>query len=183
MTIKYEPVFGDHSLFDNAPEDAEMVTDARTFYKFTDTKIFFYTDIGALNEWEVVRDLGARPAAQRRVIKTPTWTRADKEAGLLPPVGVKARNPNNFNLEGRIAAVNRCECCFVYDDGSMELLKTDDISPIETPEEKAKRLENEFVSSLLSEDRRGALSMIHAGYTHGVIDAYRRIKAEGFKND
>lgn len=153
MPIKYERVFGDQSLFDNAPEDAEFACAQGQWYKTFLGKLYRLTPI----QWKEVCMFQHTPNAMRRVIKTPTWTLADQEAGVLPPVGVKARNPNNFYLEGRIAAVNRCECCFVYDDGSMELLKIDDISPIETPEEKSARLKDEWCET------------VYALYEHGSI--------------
>ena len=78
-------------------------------------------------------------------IKTPTWTVADQKAGKLPEVGAKCRQGHkeetviavteNFVvtecLDGAVCTTRKCEFMASY-------------NPIETPEERAQRLEDEF---------------------------------------
>ena len=89
MEIKYEPVFGPQELFDGAPDDAEMAYETanhvRGYYKKCNSLKFFSNGkwVRVLNEKAMIIH------AMRRIIKVPTWTKADQLAGKLPEVGAK----------------------------------------------------------------------------------------------
>ena len=70
MEVKYEPIFGDQSLFYGAPEDAVSVRYGKSEYIFDSEEIKATT--GQLRDVPVV--------AMRRIIKVPTWTKADQLA-------------------------------------------------------------------------------------------------------
>ena len=157
--IRYEPVFGDQSLFDGAPEDAEFAgwfCQEIRWYMILDGKILF-SDGGT---WCTSDNpyLSADIAAMRRIIKEPKrWTAEDQKAGRLPEVGCKCRQGNkeetviavteNFVvtecLDGAVCTTRKCEFMASY-------------NPIETPEEKAARLREEWCSKAL--DSAGILS-------------------------
>ena len=81
--IKYEAVFGDQSLFDNAPLGTELVGHSGGFYKNSpDGHIYCGGCTFTTDEY---RNIGF--IAARRIIRTPTWTVADWKAGKLPEVG------------------------------------------------------------------------------------------------
>ena len=136
MEIKYEAVFGPQELFDNEfePNAIAVIFIDRT------------NKLHATSEAEIDRQLqrtGSYIVAMRRIIRTPTWTVADQKAGKLPEVGSK------FLFRGE-------ELCCHYVDGNGEIWANNikgevvtpwlrEITPIESPEEKAARLRDEWV--------------------------------------
>ena len=88
-------------------------------------------------------------------IKTPVWTVADQQAGRLPEVGCRVSFCHKLNTNWRAGEIK-------YIDDQVAVIKTDDIDrpfvyevdrvefkPIESPEEKAKRLREEWCESAL----------------------------------
>ena len=145
MEIKYEAVFGDQSLFDDAPEDcfcvAKNVYDDCVFYREVDRCLFWF-DCG---RWKPLRFMSCTPIAMRRIIRTPTWTVADQKAGRLPDVGAF------YDAEGcRVkhlgvgAAGYEDIFHFEYPSGACGCSNKIFIKPIETPEEMEARLRSEW---------------------------------------
>ena len=142
--MKYEPIFGDQSLFDGAPEDADAVfkspmRDSRcAYYRLSHGhERYIYTD------WVGVPAVDSQTFnAMRRVIAEPKrWTVADQKAGRLPEVGAKVDGGkvvfvNGFNV------VTELKRGAVIVSSSKTFLNT--FKPIESPEEKAARLCNEW---------------------------------------
>ena len=166
MEIKYEAVFGDQSLFDSAEPDVFLVeTDGvyKTFHKETTGKVSIWTRRGC--------DL-----AMRRIIRTPTWTVADQQAGRLPDVGCRVFDEKNEN-EVIVKAINTRQVCLESPDGFIYLLPPDDIQPIESPEEKAARLEDEFSADIgLPKDLERIEERL--AYKRGLRDAYRKLSGD-----
>ena len=161
--MKYEPVFGDQSLFDGAPEDAEYVA-----IDGTRNQLIFYKDMAVGDHYSFfdrnsshwsIND--GRPCysinSMRRIIQEPKrWTVEDKKAGRLPEVGAEVQ----FNFYQ--SAVVR-QGIIKYIDEQVALIQTEDIirpfcyetckvvfTPIETPEEKADRLRNEWINEAIN---------------------------------
>ena len=184
MEVKYEPIFGDQSLFDGAPEDAEAVgggkplQDALVFYKFSDGE-FQYKYEAEIDDWKVSTCKHPQSVikAMRRIIKEPKrWTRADMDAGRLPEVGCVVM-AIGVNEVARIAAINNdsvCSVCVVFEDGGFITLPFSGIAPIETPAEKAKREEDAFVKYVMK-DMTLSLEW-NCIYERGVRAAYRKLK-------
>ena len=111
----------------------------------------------------------------RRIIKEPKrWTWKDKKAGRLPEVGCVVM-AIDVNEVARIAAINNdsvCSVCVVFEDGDFITLNFSGIAPIETPEEKAQREQEEFVASFNSEKYSNPTL-----YREGLRDAYHKLKA------
>lgn len=133
--FKYEPIFGDQSLFYGAPEDAVSVRYGKSEYIFDSEEIKATT--GQLRDVPVV--------AMRRIIKTPVWTVADQKAGLLPEKGAK------YEVDGCVvthlgngAAGYQNIFYFEYPSGACGNAHERMAKPIETPEEKAQRERNEW---------------------------------------
>ena len=168
MEVKYEPIFGDQSLFYGAPEDAVSVRYGKSEYIFDSEEIKATT--GQLRDVPVV--------AMRRIIKTPVWTVADQQAGKLPEVGAKliyTETWDAFEFIGVIAGSMRW-ACKDFQDGFLYFFEQSEMSPIESPEEKAQRLEDEFVKSEMKDT---TLSIEWACvYERGVRAAYRRLSGE-----
>lgn len=148
--VKFEPLLGDQSLFDGAPEDAEYAgwfCQEVRWYMILNGKILF-SDGGS---WCTSDNpyLSADIAAMRRIIKTPVWTVADQKAGRLPEVGWVVM-VIDVDEVARIAAINNdsvCSVCVVFEDGGFITLHFSGIAPIETPAEKAARLKDEWCKS------------------------------------
>lgn len=146
-TIKYEAVFGDQSLFDGAPESAVLSVHIKRF------GVEHYSDIQAaiimafqLSSTEVLS------VAMRRIIKTPVWTVADQKAGWLPEVGclVKEKITSDYcGYECIVRCIFESEVCVQFDDGSFRIDTIDGIEPIETPEELAQRLREEWKNNVI----------------------------------
>ena len=143
--IKYEPVFGDQSLFEDAPDEAIAirVNDYKmiTYYFLTEEHLALTNS----------RELKAIPIiAMRRIIRTPTWTVEDKKAGRLPEVGCKAVQIQGFCEVDVLMIHNGCVvvCNSEISDSRPAVLKIDSFmelfTPLETPSEKAARLKSEW---------------------------------------
>ena len=151
--MKYEPVFGDQSLFDGAPDDAEIAAKSDGGIAFfpnqkPSSKVFFVSGV---------------ELAMRRIIAEPKrWTWEDKKAGRLPEVGcfveyfknnkhdnteVTAQWRNGDELE-ILRHQNKNEAFVVFNARTEESsdLIVQCMKPIETPEEKAERLRMEWCS-------------------------------------
>ena len=142
MEVKYEPIFGDQSLFDGAPEDAVSVIYGKSEYIFDSEEIKATT--GQLRDAPVV--------AMRRIIKTPVWTVEDQKAGRLPDVGSKliyTETWDAFEFVGVIAGSMRW-ACKDFQDGFLYFFEQSEMSPIESPEEKAQRLRDEWIDNACS---------------------------------
>ena len=162
MEYKYEQIFGDQSLFDGAPEDAEAVgggkplQDALVFYKFSDGE-FQYKYEAEIDDWKVSTCKHPQSVikAMRRIIKVPTWTKADQLAGKLPEVGCKAVKIQGFCEVDVLMIHNGCVvvCNSEISDSRPVVFKIDSFmelfTPLETPEAKAQRLRSEWVKHAL----------------------------------
>ena len=168
MEIKYEAVFGDQSLFDSTVgtinEDALIILAHNTY------KVFFQNIEDAF-QW-IRQDTSHRSKcinkyAMRRIIRTPTWTVADQKAGRLPEVGCKVEYFNNNEHDNTEVTAqwrngdeleilrhqNKNKAFVVFNartERSSDLI-VQCMKPIETPAEKAQRLENEWVNKAWSE--------------------------------
>lgn len=159
--IKFEPLFGDQSLFDTAK-------DRHVFACKKDNGDVYFHDHSILSAGGVTI---YGYIAMRRIIKTPVWTVADQKAGRLPEIGDKHRFDG---LTGKFI------CRFVDFKGDIwssselgELYSSGDYEalPIETPDEKAQRLEEEFIDSIMREHPEISHPM---SFKVGVRVAYRK---------
>ena len=164
--IKYEIVCGDQALFDGVPEYIEVI-------RFNDySRDYLWSDLDKANHL-TFKDLKAIPiVAMRRIIKTPAWTKVDQEAGRLPDVGVTVI-AIEYEEECKVAAINNDAVCVVFDDGEFITLRVSGISPIETPEGRVKREEDEFVSIVESEYNKMPNEI---SFKAGIRAAYRKLK-------
>lgn len=175
--MKYEAVFGDQSLFDGAPSYSTHATKGGGFYMATEDGGVQYLSRGPLNgdrcEW-----VHGYLIAERRIIAEPKrWTVEDQKAGRLPEVGAF------YDAEGcRVkhlgvgAAGYEDIFHFEYPSGACGCSNKIFIKPIESPEEKAARLREEWCSnaldsaSILSGMREYDLKRL-GGYIGNIYDA------------
>lgn len=164
--MKYEAVFGDQSLFDGA-------NDCHVFACKKDSGEMYWHDESFLGACGVTVH---GHIAMRRIIPEPKrWTVADQKAGRLPEVGAE------YNFDGCIvehlgngAAGYQNIFYFKYPSGACGNAYGRSVKPIETPEEKAQREEDEFVKS---EMENTTLSMEWSCiYERGLRAAYRKLK-------
>ena len=168
---KYTPVFGPQELFDGA-ENCDEYLVAVQHSVGQKTKVSFYPSL--VEAFNYVTDFPPRGvvfhrAAMRRIEETPVWTVADQKAGRLPEVGWVVM-VIDVNEVARIAAINNdsvCSVCVVFEDGGFITLHFSGIAPIETPAEKAKREEDEWVNKAWSE------TAVFAGVTQDEHDRLR----------
>ena len=178
--IKYIPVFGSQELFDGAPECAELVGHSGGFYRITPDGVVYCG--GCTFTTDEYRNLGF--IAMRRIEETPEpkrWTIEDQNAGRLPEVGCRVVLcfPDGYELpeymsgwesgdEIEILRLNGNIGVAAYNHGVFGCANVSirHIKPIETPEEKALRLEREFVQSFCTND---------VVYERGLRDAYRKL--------
>ena len=144
--MKYEPVFGDQSLFDDAPEDAEMaasVCQMPRWYTMFNGKVLFCDS--KKESWQSAdfNHPGSQLLAMRRIIAEPKrWTVEDQKAGRLPEVGCEYIG-RDVLLTCVLVDKNR-DVWGKSKDNLMYCHDYSEIKPIETPEEKAARLCNEW---------------------------------------
>ena len=161
MEIKYEAVFGDQSLFYDAQSDCEMVGNGHHKIENGIVKVWNFTE----KQWADNYKQQVTIVAMRRIIRTPTWRVADQKAGRLPDVGAKVDGGvvvfvNSFNV------VTELESGAVIVSSPKTFLNT--FKPIESPEEKAARLREEWVDSAITETEKRKDT---------TTDEYERLKA------
>ncbi len=172
---KYIPVFGDQSLFDGAPFDCEMIyadpdSDCVVFYKIIDRDVWFKFELN--QDYEKLKNLkypSNEIMAMRRIIKEPKrWTWEDKKAGRLPEVGCNVSSVA-YGYVCSVVAIdsNSRHIWCQFPDQSVGSCMTFEINPIETPAEKAKREEDEWVNKAWSE------TAVFAGVTQDEHDRLR----------
>lgn len=167
--MKHEMIFGDPQLFNHAPDDAVLVSvQYGDFIYFTEQNLQQCKSFN-INKYQRCDT----KLAMRRIIKEPKrWTVEDWKAGQLPDVGCMVVVASVDECAS-VAAINNDAVCVVFHDGEFTTLHKSGISPIETPEEKAEREEDEFVS------------LVESKYNHmpdeisfraGIRAAYRKLK-------
>lgn len=168
--MKYEPVFGDQSLFDGVLDNAIIVI------KNNNSK-YVITDHESSDIFQLTLCQPNSYIAMRRVIAEPKrWTAEDWKDGRLPEVGC--------NIVGKQTGINTV----LFNNGDyivtatkghiVEKYTVDEVfayfSPIETPEEKAAREEDEFISSLSGADIQDGT--VKDFFAQGARAAYRKLK-------
>ena len=173
--MKYEAVFGDQSLFDGChDETAYIVIATSNGRKFVAGE---FTEYGIV-EGDVKSD-GLRIAMRRIIADPKRWTLEDKKAGMLPEVGCIVIGCDKKEYE--VLAQERCELA-LRDTSNRNLMLITvsafnrDFKPIETPEEKAARLREEWCikalssCSILSGMQKYELKRL-GGYIEDIYDA------------
>ncbi len=131
--IQFEYLIGDEQKFKEATDIVVAII------QYGESDFCWLTDINEVPKVE------GNLIALRRIISTPTWSVADQKSGKLPEVGalVKpiASNPVPFLGVDR---KNRTLWVFQGGDGFVFSCLASRCEPIETPTEKAARLEDEF---------------------------------------
>ena len=176
MEIKYEPVFGPQELFDDAPIEATHATQGGGFYRATDGGGVQYLSRGPLNVC-MCKFIGGYLIAERRIIRTPIWTVEDQKAGRPPEVG------SIFTYRDETLT-----CHFIDGDGEIWAHDIDnkivtpvlrDCRSIETPAEKAQRLEDEFFEQVKLEGMNANTPQKTSSlFELGVRAAYRKLSGE-----
>ena len=145
--VTYEPVFGDQSLFDGMLPDCEFIVGTYG-YKIKDGKCFYCEKYNHKYGWSPTGDAAKALSpviAMRRIIAEPKrWTVEDKKAGRLPDVGsIGLTNYGRAEYLGNDStSIDKCHVR--YEDGYCERIAIEKFTPLETPEEKAERLREEW---------------------------------------
>ena len=104
--MKYEMIFGDQSLFDNASDGAVLA-----IKDTTSGRIHFFTNEGWIKSGlKHERHIGTNDngIAMRRIIKEhKRWTWEDKMAGRLPEVGTKAMQCHEYCTVDILSEIGR----------------------------------------------------------------------------
>ena len=144
MEVKYEAVFGDQELL----SEAGIFTGLDVVTRNVDTDRYSYCRREDLT-YDYLRKNPV--VAMRRIIRTSTWSVADQKAGKLPEVGCLVVNETGKVSE--VATIKNgyfvlFECgkrngpLTIHGDLLMKQFK-----PIESPEEKAARLREEWINT------------------------------------
>ena len=182
--IRYKPVFGDQTWFDDGPDDAEMVAiyalRLKRWYKLQDGECYLSTD--KEQSWKRSRNgyPGLPLLVQRRIIRTPVWTKEDQKAGRLPEVGCRIYVPMMLGEQTVIYSSEKVIVSISDNEGAVtrtEVGSIDRIKPIESPEEKAARLEDEWVEAAIYETvkRKDTTNDEHERLKVRLGDVYRAL--------
>ena len=165
--MKYEMVFGDDGLFFDAQKDCEMVGNGHHKVENGKLMVWNFTE----KRWCNSHTNTITISAMRRIIAEPKrWTVEDQKAGRMPEVGAKVDGGkvvfvNGFNV------VTELKSGAVIVSSPKTFLNT--FKPIETPDEKAQREENEFVFLVESEYNKMPNEI---SFKAGIRAAYRKLK-------
>ena len=180
MKIKYEAVFGDQALFDGMMGNCEFASEEYG-YIFANGALYYCERYNEKAGWALSckSHLTFKPSAMRRIIQeTKRWTWEDKKAGRLPEVGCLV-----VNKTGKVSEVVTIKNGYFVlfecgkNNGPLTIhgdLLMNQFKPVETPEEKSQREEDEFVVAML--DAASQEQLMSAGFKSGVIAAYRKLK-------
>ena len=144
--MKYEAVFGNQDLFDGAGT-------------FTGLDVVVHSIASGIKSYARLSDLTPESlrnypvCAMRRIIQEPKrWTVEDHKAGLLPDVGAELLHES----EGYVNFVGEFDFRWMLrtKEGGLYLAEKFYCSPIETPEEKAERLRNEWINEAINAVRK-----------------------------
>ncbi|WP_320152974.1 hypothetical protein [uncultured Tolumonas sp.] len=141
--VKFEYLIGDEQKFKEATDVVVAII------QYGENDFCWLTDI---NE---VPSVDGNLIALRRIMHTPIWARADWKAGMLPEVGGECRHCQS-KLVKSVIAVTATHIVIDANNGvDPDVLRHDEFMqyyvPIETQEEKAARLEEEFVDSMIDD--------------------------------
>ena len=174
-TIKYEAVFGDQAWFDLAPPDAIIA------FIFDNRQELLF-DNGLCDAIRL--DGKVNILAMRRIIKTPVWTVADQQAGRLPEVGCKA-----LGLFDKVVSVTSVDIkngwlTVQYEnDQCVDIYRLSNLTPIETQEERAQRLRDEWkskVDQIVTESGSAnwmdSINVIHDALLSGELQSPKDLK-------
>ena len=137
--MKYEAVFGNQELFDGAGT-------------FTGLDVVVHSIASGIKSYARLSDLTPESlrnhpvCAMRRIIAEPKrWTWEDKKAGRLPEVGCNVSSAA-YGYVCSVVAIdsNSRHVWCQFPDQSVGSCMIFEINPIETPEEKAARLKEEW---------------------------------------
>jgi hypothetical protein len=166
--MKYEAVFGNQELFDGAGT-------------FTGLDVVVHSIASGIKSCARLSDLTPESlrnhpvCAMRRIIKEPKrWTWEDKKAGRLPEVGSIVSSVA-YGYTCYVVAIdsNSRHIWCQFPDQSVGSCMIFEINPIETPSEKVKREEDEFVDVIVSEYNKMPSS---TSFKAGIRAAYRKLK-------
>ena len=153
--IKYEAVFGDQALFDEAGNKFDEMHKFIGVMKCEHGSITVYSSytnlLASYAEMFAKCDHRAPKIAMRRIIKTPVWTKADQQAEKLPEVGCKCRYLAS-ELIKTVIAVTKTHIVLDDDNGKdPDALYHDEFMqycrPLETHEERQQRVREEWCNS------------------------------------
>ena len=174
-------IFGDEKLFDGAPEDAEMaasVCQMPRWYTTLNGRVLFCDS--KKESWRSAdfNHPGSPLLAMRRIIAEPNrWTVEDQKAGRLPDVGAKYKVEGCIVKHLGVGILMDCQnFYFEYPSGECGSIGQTFAKPLETPAEKAQRLEDEFVNNVSKEASRRMTETDLGFYTDGIRAAYRKLK-------
>ena len=163
--MKYEAVFGNQELFDGAGT-------------FTGLDVVVHSIASGIKSYARLSDLTPESlrnnpvCAMRRIIQEPKrWAIEDQKAGQLPEVGAELLHES----EGYVNFVGEFDFRWMLrtKEGGLYLAEKFYCSPIETPEEKAQREEDEFVSLVESKYNHMPSEI---SFRAGIRAAYRKLK-------
>ena len=178
--IKYEAVFGDQALFDGTMGDCEFASEEYG-YKFANGALYYCERYNEKAGWALSckSHLTFKPSAMRRIIRTPTWTVADQKAGKFPPIGSKylaGSDKREFTCLFHGKGNGTVSVIGFNSDDEVTGYQVQYCYPIESPEEKAARLREEWCikalssCSILSGMQKYELKRL-SGYIEDIYDA------------
>jgi len=138
--MKYEAVFGNQDLFDGAGTftGLDVVTRSIASGNMMYCRLSDLTP-QSLREYPVI--------AMRRIIQEPKrWTVEDQKAGRLPEVGCSVYSDLDKQPATVLCVDNESDIWFQCESGRVRCTDSYEISPLETPEEKAERLRSEWIN-------------------------------------
>ena len=155
---------------ENELENLYWEFDSQRSKKTTDERLLFK---GKLRYYASIASVDKSTKEPKR------WTWEDKKAGRLPEVGAKCNHCHSVDERTVLSVTDKYVGieCDNSDINPYFVTHAEFIQyyiPIETPAEKAKREEGEFVVAML--DAASHEQLMSAGFKSGVIAAYRKLK-------
>ena len=149
--MKYEAVFGDQKRFN---EQNNEMTEVMLWHDYFGPNFVSIKELSRMN-LEGAIPHGSVVLAMRRIIQEPKrWTVEDKKAGRLPEVGCSVYSDLDKQPATVLCVDNESDIWFQCESGRVRCTDSYEISPLETPEEKAERLRNEWINEAINAVRK-----------------------------
>ena len=174
--MKYEPVFGDQNRFN---EQNNEMAEVMLWHDFLGPNFVSLKELSRMNSEGSIPHSSVVLAMRRIIAEPKRWTVEDQKAGRMPEVGSRVDFCHKLNTNWRTGEIK-------YIDNQVAVIKADDIDrpfvyefdrvefkPVETPEEKAQREEDEFVFLVESEYNKMPNEI---SFKAGIRAAYRKLK-------
>ena len=170
--IKYEAVFGDQALFNDADYSCEGISTSGRWLRFNHAQDGIVEAFDDYSKIWVYFGVTCTVLAMRRIIKTPVWTKEDQKAGKSPEAGaeVMCMDDSRHNFVGESIHAGHWALCHGKTKKVFHIPATA-VRPVETEAERQQRVRIEWsrTASKIANETQGGMSAVYDALLSGEL--------------